>query len=102
MSIPDGRYDSRPWNADPLSSGKRPGTGEELPVDAILSLLQVPQVPARDVPEQVMFRTRTGYRTRALDIRDIINIDDVYGGRVDFSQTPADFSSTSRNDLGQV
>jgi hypothetical protein len=102
MNIPDGRYDSRPWNDDPMAPVTRPAAGEELPVEEVLAMLQMPQVMPREVPADVMFRTRFGYRTRALDIRDIINIDDVYGGRVDFSQTPADFSSTSRNDLGQV
>lgn len=54
------------------------------------------------LPQVMLFRERLGYRTRALNITDIINVDEEFQPtRVDFSGGQAGYQGTERNAQGQ-
>ena len=50
------------------------------------------------LPQVQLFPPRYGYRTRQLDITDIMNVDSEFQPtRTDFSQSPGSYQGTSRN-----
>ena len=50
------------------------------------------------LPQVKLFPPRFGYRTRALGMRDVMNVDEEFQPtRTDFSQSPAGYQGTSRN-----
>lgn len=102
----DGRYDhnkpgeaalvySRPWD-----------TNQERMTTQALAAASVPGAELADMvrpPLQIdPFPPRYGYRTRALGITDMIDIDQEYLPKFnDYSGGPAGYSGTSRNAQGQ-
>lgn len=63
-----------------------------LPKQMIQDLVRPP------MPNVQLFPPRYGYRTRELDIMDIMNVDaEFQPTRTDFSQSPGSFQGTSRN-----
>lgn len=100
-------YAPRPWTRRPDWAYLRPwATNEErLTQQAI----EVATIPGQQLADQVrppldqvqLFRPRLGYRTRALGIDDIIDIDRVDPAtRYDYSGTQSGMSGSSRNSFG--
>jgi hypothetical protein len=55
-----------------------------------------------NLPQIQLLPPRFGYRTRQLNLTDVLNVDEeFYPTRVDFSQTPGGYSGTQRNAQGQ-
>lgn len=107
INTSDTVYDNRPWNRPPDWAYLRPwATNEErLTQQAIQAAL----VPGQELVDQVrppldqvqLFPPRFGYRTRALGIDDIIDIDNVDPAtRYDYSGTQSGMGGTSRNSSG--
>lgn len=106
-SASDSVYGIRPWTRDPDWAYLRPWAGNEerltqQAIDAALipGYLLADQV--RPPLEQVqLFRPRFGYRTRALGVEDIIDIDRVDPAtRHDYSGVQSGMSGSSRNSFG--
>lgn len=106
----DGWYDrTKPWNAPPAWTYLRPwATNEErLTQQALDSAL----MPGADVTDMVRpnieqsqpFRPRFGYRTRALGIDDVVNVDAIFAEpRNDYTGGPASIEGSSRPTNGSV
>ena len=63
-----------------------------LPATMVQDLVRPP------LPQVQLFPPRYGYRTRQLDITDIMNVDSEFQPtRTDFSQSPGSYQGTSRN-----
>lgn len=103
---PDGVYDDRPWNRPPDWTYLRPfSSNEERLTQQALEAATAPGAMLADVVrpplDQVqLFRPRTGYRTRALGLEDIIDIDRVIPPRQDMSGEWQGFAGSSRNSNG--
>lgn len=98
---PDARYDYRPWNrVAPWASNEERLVSQALADQtnvspAVLASLGPP------LPRIVTFPPRFGYRTEALGIRDIKNIDIIYpGSRTDYSGMSSGRHGTSFPALG--
>lgn len=122
-NTPDGRYDhTRPWQdkpgmvreneADPYDLrydylGPHTGRDDALMTQAIASNT-VPGEYLADLvrpplPQVQLFRPRFGYRTRELEISDIMDVDQLYAQpRTDLSGGIGGFEGTSRNSLGNA
>ena len=106
-NIPDGVYDDRPWNRRPDWTYLRPWASNEerLTQQALEAALAPGAILAEAVRpplDQVqLFPPRFGYRTRALGVEDIIDIDRVtQPTRYDYSGTQAGIQAGSRDTNG--
>jgi hypothetical protein len=58
----------------------------------------IPDIVRPFLPQVQLFPPRFGYRTRELDIMDVMNVNSEFQPeRVDFSREPGGYSGTSRN-----
>lgn len=105
-NTPDGQYDrTKPYRQLPYSYlGPFASNEERLTTQA----LQAATIPGEELAEMVRpplpqidpFRPKFGYRTRELDIADIIEVDRAYNPRVDFSGKDSSIQGTSRDTQG--
>jgi hypothetical protein len=104
----DGRYDhTKPQDKLPSWSYDRPWASHEehLTTQALAVALMPGQEVADSVrpplPQVIAFRPKFGYRTRALGIEDMIDINTEYAPNFnDYSGTPAGYQGASRNAQG--
>ena len=110
-NTPDTVYDNRPWNRPPGGlpySYERPwASHEERMVSQALAVGDVPgrvlQSIQAPLPQVDPWRPRTGYRTTALGIDDVVRVDRLYpDNRVSWSGGPGSYQGASRNSLGTV
>jgi hypothetical protein len=91
-------YGRRPWGSPPVQIQKPNQTHEQyltgLALESAMSMTadQIRQIRP-PVPVQ-LFPPRFGYRTEALGIEDIINVDQIYQ-RTDFAQYKSGMEGTS-------
>jgi hypothetical protein len=101
----DGRYDHTKGWEKPLVYDRPWDTNQERMVTQALAAASVPGAELADMVRPPLkidaFPPRLGYRTRALGIEDMIDIDEEYLPKFnDFSGGPAGYSGTSRNVQG--
>lgn len=108
----DGRYDRRPWDQDERTPrydyiGPWASKEEMLTTQALIAAT----VPGADLQELVRpplaqiepFRPRFGYRTRALSINDVVDVDAIYQQPASTRYTGglSGYEGTQRNAQGQ-
>ena len=107
----DGQHDPNATGAE-----NKPKWGRYRPADTHEEMMTTAALQAAFIPGQVLadnvrpplsqvdpFRPRTGYRTRALGVADMVQVDDIYQPpRIDFSGGPAQYDGATRNsqDMG--
>lgn len=89
---------TKPWQVtDPVGPNM---SNEERYTSVQLLRAMSQQPPSRAVP---LFRARFGYRTAALGLGDVLNVDAIYKQpRNDFSGGPAGYTGSSVNTLGNL
>jgi hypothetical protein len=99
----DGRYDTtKPWNRPPAWSYSSPNqSNPERRTQEALAAATFPRVDLTDVVRPPMdiplFRPKFGYRTRALSIADVIDVDEIYEDPSTFSGSATDGQGSARN-----
>ena len=91
-------YGRRPWGSPPAEDQRIPQTHEQyltgLALESVMSMtadqcrMVRPPVPVQ------LFPARYGYRTEALGIEDVVNVDYLYQ-RTDFAQNKSGMEGTS-------
>lgn len=99
------QYGIRPWMLNtPPEAPSRPNTYEAFMTQAALAAdYEMDDDQIREIQGPLnltLFPPRFGYRTEALGIKDIANLDDIYR-RVDFSQRQSGYQGTSYPSLNQ-
>lgn len=119
MDQPDSVYARRPWNRNPNEEsdddsehtrydylGPHSSRDQALMTQAIASvttpgeyLTDIVRPPLAQVQ---LFRSRYGYRTRELEISDIMDVDAIYAEPRTETGGAAGYEGTSRNSLGNA
>ncbi len=97
----DGRSDGRdPYNG-PFVHNEEARTSQAL-LSNTMGRAELQSIVRPPVMGVEPFPDRFGYRTREVEMADIIEVDRAYARRVDWSGTPSGFSGAARNSLGSV
>jgi hypothetical protein len=103
----DGRYDhTKPADQLPSWSYNRPWATkeEQLTTQAIaMALASAPEVQDTvrpPLPQVNLFPPRFGYRTRAIGVADVVDVDELYKAPPNYAGTEAGYSGTARNAWG--
>lgn len=97
----DGRSDGRdPYNG-PFVSNEEARTTQAL-LAASMPRAEVQALVTPPIAAVEKFPDRYGYRTRQIEMGDLIDLDRAPSRRVDFSGTPSGYAGASRNSLGSV
>lgn len=105
MASANSQYGIRPWMTNvPVAGPSRPNNYEEFMTQAALAAdYEMDDDQIREIQGPLnleLFPPRFGYRTEALGIKDIANLNDIYR-RVDFSQRQSGYQGTSYPSLNQ-
>ena len=107
MNNSDGKYGYRPWDQPPAWQYLRPWASNEERLTQ--QALEAALTPGEELVDMVrpnldqiqLFPPRFGYRTRALGIDDILDVNETFAATApNFTGNEAGYQGTSRNSSG--